>query len=79
MVKGCPPLVSRTYRLTWEQAGALQLPRGIQDARNASPRALKCLPPACLVNPYCEPDAVGGKKADKMCVCVCEKRLRNAM
>ena len=71
MVKGRPPLVLRMYRLMWEQGGALQLPRGIQDARNASTRGLKCLPPASLVNPYCEPDAAGGRKTDKMCVCVC--------
>ena len=67
----------------WEAGESSQLPRGIRGARNASPRGLKGLPPASLVNLYCEQNAVGENKADKMCVCVCVcvcvKRLRNVM
>jgi len=55
----------------WEAGESSQLPRGIRGARNASPRGLKGLPPASLVNLYCEQNAVGENKADKMCVCVC--------
>ena len=84
VVKGCPPVGLGMYRLTWEAGESFQLPRGIRGARNASPRGLKCLPPASLVNLYCEQNAVGGKKQTRcvcvcVCVCVCGKRLRNVM
>ena len=72
VVKGCPPVGLGMYRLTWEAGESFQLPRGIRGARNASPRGLKCLPPASLVNLYCEQNAVGGKKQTRcVCVCVC--------
>lgn len=54
VVKGCPPVGLGMYRLMWEAGESFQLPRGIRGARNALPRGLKCLPPASLVNLYCE-------------------------